>query len=335
MPTGSHPDDEIEKMYDNIDTILDAVQDNDNLIIMGDFNAVVGEGIEDNIVGKFGLGKRNKRGDRLVQFCKKNNLFISNTIFQQPKRRLYTCKMPGDIGRYQIDYILCKNKYRSQVQLCKTLPGADLNTDHNLLITTYNLEVRKNKRKRKPKIVDLIKLKDKNSDGKVQYSNKIGNKLEVYKNNIYNNEHDINIELRWNNIRDIIINTAEECLEKEKISPRKEWLTKEIIDLMIERRKYKNKTDSESLYNYRKLTNRITTMCRDAKEREIVNNCDKIEDFMRKGSMNQAYSIIRQLERNYKTKSTVILDETGNMLLDNKEVAERWKRRIIQRRRVK
>ena len=41
---------------------------------MEDFNAVVGEGTEDRVVGKFGLGKRNDRGERLIAFCKNTKI---------------------------------------------------------------------------------------------------------------------------------------------------------------------------------------------------------------------------------------------------------------------
>ena len=47
---------------------------------MGDFNAVVGEGSEEKSVRKYGLGKRNQRGERLVNFCKKNEYVITNTF---------------------------------------------------------------------------------------------------------------------------------------------------------------------------------------------------------------------------------------------------------------
>lgn len=123
MPTGSYPDEEIETMYEQLDTIIDLVKDKDNLIIMGDFNAIVGEGKDRNIVGQFGLGKRNERGNRLVQFCEEYNLTILNTKFDQPKRRRYTWKMPGDLGRYQLDYIIVKEKYKNMVLNCKTYPG--------------------------------------------------------------------------------------------------------------------------------------------------------------------------------------------------------------------
>ena len=51
--------------------------------MMGDMNAKVGSISHSNIVGNFGLGDKNDRGERLIQFCKHNQLIITNTWFQQ------------------------------------------------------------------------------------------------------------------------------------------------------------------------------------------------------------------------------------------------------------
>jgi len=79
--------------------LLKYTKPHDNVIIMGDFNAIVGEGRERREFRDFGLGKRNARGERVVEFCRENGLIITNTRFQNPKRRIYTWKMPGDIAR--------------------------------------------------------------------------------------------------------------------------------------------------------------------------------------------------------------------------------------------
>ena len=71
---------------------------------MGDLNAKVGKGRSGEEVGEYGYGTRNDRGDRLVQFCQENNMWVGNTFFQKQNRRLYTWKSPGDIKRNQIDY---------------------------------------------------------------------------------------------------------------------------------------------------------------------------------------------------------------------------------------
>ena len=42
------------------------------------------------ITGKFGLGVQNEAGQRLTEFCPENRLIITNTLFQQHKRWLYT-----------------------------------------------------------------------------------------------------------------------------------------------------------------------------------------------------------------------------------------------------
>ena len=74
---------------------MENVKKNDNLIILGDWNAVVVEGQKWDAVGKNGLGFRNNRGKRLIDFCKEKEFIITNTIFQQHPRRLYTWVKPG------------------------------------------------------------------------------------------------------------------------------------------------------------------------------------------------------------------------------------------------
>jgi len=70
MPTSACEDVEIEKMYEQIEDIVDQQKGTDYVIAMGDWNAVVGEGREGNEFGPFGLGTRNERGERLIKFCK-------------------------------------------------------------------------------------------------------------------------------------------------------------------------------------------------------------------------------------------------------------------------
>ena len=41
------------------------------------------------VTGKFGLGIQTEAGQRLIEFCQENALVITNTLFQQHKRRLY------------------------------------------------------------------------------------------------------------------------------------------------------------------------------------------------------------------------------------------------------
>ena len=46
------------------------------------------------LTSKFGLELENKAGQRLTEFCQENVLVITNTLFQQHKRRLYTWTSP-------------------------------------------------------------------------------------------------------------------------------------------------------------------------------------------------------------------------------------------------
>ena len=95
------------------------------------------------VTGKFVLGVQNEAGQRLIEFCQENPLVITNTLFQQHKRRLYTWTSTDGQHRNQTDCILCSQRWSGSIQSTKTRPGADCGSDHELLIAKFRLKLKK------------------------------------------------------------------------------------------------------------------------------------------------------------------------------------------------
>ena len=74
--------------YDDLNTTLNSNKAHYN-IIMGNFNAKIGQGNED-CVGKFGYGERNERGEDLINFAMAHNFKITNTYFQKKSNKKWT-----------------------------------------------------------------------------------------------------------------------------------------------------------------------------------------------------------------------------------------------------
>jgi len=89
-PTSNSDEEELEVFYESVSEVLKMTKREDVNIVMGDFNAKVGAGPQGDVVGAWGLGVRNNRGERMIQFCQEENLIVANTYFQLPARRLYT-----------------------------------------------------------------------------------------------------------------------------------------------------------------------------------------------------------------------------------------------------
>ena len=91
----------------------------------------------------------------LIEFCQENALVIANSLFQQHKRRLYTWTSPDGQHRNQIDYILCSQRWRSSIQLPKTIPGADCGSDHEHFIGKFRPKLKKVGKTTRPFKCDL------------------------------------------------------------------------------------------------------------------------------------------------------------------------------------
>ena len=95
---------EVEWFYEDLQDLLELILKKDAFFIIGDWNAKVGSQETPGVTGKFGLGIWNEAGQRLIEFCQENSLVITNVLFQQHKRRLYTWTSPD--GQHEIRLII-------------------------------------------------------------------------------------------------------------------------------------------------------------------------------------------------------------------------------------
>ena len=89
-PTSNAEEAEVERIYEDLQDLLELTPKKDVLFIIGDWNVKVGSQETPGVTGKFSLGVQNETGQRLTEICQENTLVIVNTLFQQYKSRLYT-----------------------------------------------------------------------------------------------------------------------------------------------------------------------------------------------------------------------------------------------------
>ena len=86
-PTSNAEDKKMEQFYDYIEKAM-ADSGSKYKIITGNFKAKIGTKTKEDfkIMGAFGIGERNERGDRLTEFAEAHKLIIGNTQFQKQKQ---------------------------------------------------------------------------------------------------------------------------------------------------------------------------------------------------------------------------------------------------------
>jgi endonuclease/exonuclease/phosphatase family metal-dependent hydrolase len=163
-------------------------------------------------------------------------------VQKKPKRRLYIWKSPGDRSRYQLDYVLVKQRFRNSVKDVQTMSGADIDSDHNLLVATICTSLKKIVRihKRKPRW-DLEKLYAQRQE----VHDSLEEKLDAIKC------ESGNMVVQWNNIKKCVLDTMSDLVGKVERRARKPRIT-QMISEMDELRKWKNVNSEEGRKNYRR-----------------------------------------------------------------------------------
>ena len=94
------------------------------------------------VTGNFGFGVQNEVGQRLTEFFSECTVRRKHPL---PTTQETTQQTDTTNGQYQnqIDFILCSQRWRSSIQSAKTRPGADCDSDHELLTAKFRLKLKK------------------------------------------------------------------------------------------------------------------------------------------------------------------------------------------------
>lgn len=319
MPTSNHQDEEIEECYNKIQEVIDKEKRGACTVVMGDWNAVVGEGAEGKVVGKYGLGVRNERGGRLINFCEENSLVIGNTLFKNHKRRRYTWTSRMSNGRYQLDYIMVQDRYRNCLKSAKSYPGADIDSDHNLVVAEIRIGLKRVRRGKAVVKFNVEQLTEENKRKELQDKYVIRRRM---KGTVIESDE------WWKEIKEDIAEVAKEVVGRKRTRRiKKEWITMDMIRKMDERRRWKNIRTEEGKKMYRKLNNELRRETDSARTLWWAKQCEAIEAMDREGRAEEMYKRVKGLTFSKKSNKTCweIEREDGVIVTEREEVLKRWK----------
>ena len=129
-------EDEKDQFYYSLKTVVEGVPTHDVLVVMGDFNAKIGNentGLK-RAIGKHGSFKMNENGERLVNFCLEFDIVIGRTQFQHKDIHKLTWKSPDSKIVNQIDHLMINHRWRRSLLDVCVFSGTDLYTDHFLVV---------------------------------------------------------------------------------------------------------------------------------------------------------------------------------------------------------
>jgi len=320
-----------DEFYVKLQDTVGRVARGDLLIVMGDLNARVGDetDIWGEVLGRYGEEICNENGRRLLQFSSEHNLLIANTWFPHKKIHMYTWECRGRGLRSLIDYFLIGKEYRKQVVDVKAVRGAELGSDHYLVLLKIKLKVERRVRGMDRRLRQQIKInKLKEDEVRNKYQVMMGEMYEACKVKRYVADGDV--EMAWKEMKEGIVGAARMVCGVAKgrkgSEKRTRWWNDEVKSA-VRRKKvmYRQLLDlgtEEAKKKYNEAKVEAKRVVRRAKNEEWVQFGRELEKDVR-GNPRRFWARVKG--RGSRDSLSRIHDENGQVLVDEGEVIERWK----------
>ena len=324
-PTENAEEETKENFYYSLQAVIDTVPYHDVLLVLGDFNAKVGSNREhrEAIMGKEGIGTANSNGEKLISLCEENKLVIGGTLFQHKRIHKSTWKSPDGKTENQIDHVLINSKWKRSLQDVVVKRGADIGSDHYLVVASLKLKLKKSEIAEKRKLLfDSKKLED--SHIKKAFTLELKNRFSILQEES---------ELTLNKVNEAMTETAKTVLGYKK-KKKEQWISNKTWNIISERKKLKEKllnTKSQRQKEriqkeYKEKDIKVKAACRQDKREYYDSLANKAENASLSNDTKTLYNIIKQLANNFNYGNNGPLKgKDGKDIIDEKEKIKRWK----------
>ena len=324
-PTLGATGDTKDEFYGQLDSLIDRIPKEEHLILLGDFNARVGADHDSwpSCLGKFGVGKMNENGQRLLEMCSYHDLSITNSFFQTKPQHKVSWRHPRSKHWHQLDLIITRRSALKGVLLTRTFHSADCDTDHSLVCCKMRLQPKKIHRSRpegKPRI-DVSKTAY--PDKAEEFTRALSELLDV-------EPPGSSAKDRWDYIRETVHSTAMRVFGRKQ-TKNNDWFeaNSAILTPAIEERRsahleYKRSPSQRNLQEYRSAKSKVQRLARQCANDYWLQLCQSIQLSADTGNIRGIYDGIKKAMGPTKKITAPLKSATGETIQDKGKQMERW-----------
>ena len=328
-PTLVSPETDKDCFYDSLASELNRVPAADKIVLLGDFNARVGtkHDVWGGVMGRHGTGSCNDNGLRLLSLCSEYGLCITNTLFQLKDMHKTTWMHPRSKNWHILDYVIIKQRDRSDVHITRVMRGAELSTDHRLVVSQMALVIRPPVRKRtgKRKIcVNKLQAETNRNTYQSHVAAAIG------QTNFGNLYADAGPEETWSEFCKLLTDTATEELGTETRNHR-DWFD-ESNDIIRKKLESKNKAHDSYLRNPTTTNKNAFTEQRREVQRALrtmendwwLRYSDEMQGYFDKGDTHNFYNALKVAFGPSDKSLAPVRGTNGDLIKDKAGILSRW-----------
>ena len=159
-PQVNYSMEEKNDFWDDLDGLIESISKEERIVLGADLNGHVSEGNigDEEIMGRYGAGTRNKEGSVVVDFGKRMDLAIVNTYFK--KKDEYRVTYKSGEKSTQVDYVMYRRRNLKEMCDCKVILNECVAKQHRMVVCKMALMVKKKKAEKVKQKIRWWKLKE-------------------------------------------------------------------------------------------------------------------------------------------------------------------------------